>query len=136
MTWSMCLGWRALLLLGSAVSFRASSPLARRRVPEVASRGRPMSPAALVETPPAPSAQGMTSATSAMRVGVVLLNLGGPERSEDVEPFLYNLFADPDIIRLPRALSGLQVPLAWAIARSEHPRAVRRTIRSAGARRS
>ena len=74
--------WRALLLFVSAAAFRASSPLARRRVPEVASRGRPMSPAALVETPPAPSAQGMTSATSAMRVGVVLLNLGGPERSE------------------------------------------------------
>ena len=39
-------------------------------------------------------------------VGVLLLNLGGPERSEDVEPFLYNLFADPDIIRLPSSISG------------------------------
>ena len=110
--------WRALLLFVSAAAFRASSPLARRRVPEVASRGQPLSTAALVETPPAPSAQGYTGA---MRVGVVLLNLGGPERSEDVEPFLYNLFADPDIIRLPRALSGLQVPLAWAIARKRAP---------------
>ena len=35
------------------------------------------------------------------RVGVVLLNLGGPERIQDVGPFLYNLFADPEIIRLP-----------------------------------
>ena len=34
-------------------------------------------------------------------VGVVLLNLGGPERSEDVAPFLYNLFMDPAIIDLP-----------------------------------
>ena len=110
--------WRALLLFVSAAAFRASSPLARRRVPEVASRGQPLSTAALVETPPAPSAQAYTGA---MRVGVVLLNLGGPERSEDVEPFLYNLFADPDIIRLPRALSGLQVPLAWAIARKRAP---------------
>jgi ferrochelatase len=64
---------------------------------------------------------GAASASGAMRVGVVLLNLGGPERSEDVEPFLYNLFADPDIIRLPRALSGLQSPLAWAIAKRRSP---------------
>lgn len=34
-------------------------------------------------------------------VGVVLLNLGGPERVEDVEPFLYNLFMDPAIIDIP-----------------------------------
>lgn len=34
-------------------------------------------------------------------VGVVLLNLGGPRRSEDVEPFLYNLFMDPAIIDIP-----------------------------------
>ena len=35
------------------------------------------------------------------RVGVLLLNLGGPETLDDVEPFLYNLFADDSIIRLP-----------------------------------
>ena len=35
------------------------------------------------------------------RVGVMLLNLGGPEKLEDVYLFLYNLFADPEIIRLP-----------------------------------
>ena len=35
------------------------------------------------------------------RVGVVLLNLGGPTCAEDVEPFLYNLFMDPAIIDLP-----------------------------------
>ena len=35
------------------------------------------------------------------KVGVLLLNLGGPETLEDVEPFLYNLFADDSIIRLP-----------------------------------
>ncbi len=32
--------------------------------------------------------------------GILLLNLGGPERLEDVEPFLYNLFSDRRIIRL------------------------------------
>ena len=48
------------------------------------------------------------------RVGVVLLNLGGPERIQDVGPFLYNLFADPEIIRLPFPV--LQKPLAWLIS--------------------
>ena len=48
------------------------------------------------------------------RVGIVLLNLGGPERIQDVGPFLYNLFADPEIIRLP--IPALQKPLAWLIS--------------------
>lgn len=34
-------------------------------------------------------------------VGVVLMNLGGPEKIEDIEPFLYNLFMDPAIIDIP-----------------------------------
>jgi ferrochelatase len=48
------------------------------------------------------------------RVGIVLLNLGGPERIQDVGPFLYNLFSDPEIIRLP--ITALQKPLAWLIS--------------------
>ncbi|MEY3826901.1 MAG: hypothetical protein RLZZ148_1719 [Cyanobacteriota bacterium] len=48
------------------------------------------------------------------RVGVLLLNLGGPDRLEDVRPFLFNLFSDPEIIRLP--IKGLQKPLAWLIS--------------------
>ena len=35
------------------------------------------------------------------KVGVLLMNLGGPERINDVGPFLYNLFSDPEIIRTP-----------------------------------
>jgi ferrochelatase len=50
------------------------------------------------------------------RLGVLLLNLGGPEQLSDVRPFLYNLFADPEIIRLP--IPALQQPLAWLIASS------------------
>jgi protoporphyrin/coproporphyrin ferrochelatase len=50
------------------------------------------------------------------RVGVLLLNLGGPEKLEDVRPFLYNLFSDPEIIRLP--FPWLQKPLAWFISTS------------------
>ncbi|HTL89880.1 MAG TPA: ferrochelatase, partial [Leptolyngbya sp.] len=48
------------------------------------------------------------------RVGVLLLNLGGPDKIEDVRPFLYNLFADPEIIRIP--FPSLQRPLAWLIS--------------------
>ena len=48
------------------------------------------------------------------RLGVLLLNLGGPDNLEDVRPFLYNLFSDPEIIRLPSPL--LQAPLAWLIS--------------------
>ena len=48
------------------------------------------------------------------RVGILLMNLGGPERIQDVGPFLYNLFSDPEIIRLP--ISSLQKPLAWWIS--------------------
>ncbi|PWA36884.1 Ferrochelatase [Artemisia annua] len=50
------------------------------------------------------------------RVGVLLLNLGGPDTLHDVRPFLYNLFADPDIIRLPRLFRFLQRPLAQLIS--------------------
>ena len=48
------------------------------------------------------------------RVGVLLMNLGGPERIKDVGPFLYNLFSDPEIIRIPIKL--FQKPLAWFIS--------------------
>ncbi len=48
------------------------------------------------------------------KIGVLLLNLGGPERIKDVGPFLYNLFSDPEIIRLPIPI--FQKPLAWLIS--------------------
>lgn len=48
------------------------------------------------------------------RIGVLLLNLGGPDKIEDVRPFLFNLFSDPEIIRLP--FPWLQKPLAWFIS--------------------
>jgi len=48
------------------------------------------------------------------RFGVLLLNLGGPDQLEDVGPFLFNLFVDPEIIRLP--FTWLQRPLAWFIS--------------------
>ena len=48
------------------------------------------------------------------KIGVLLMNLGGPERITDVGPFLYNLFSDPEIIRTPFPV--FQKPLAWLIS--------------------
>ena len=55
------------------------------------------------------------------KVGVVLLQLGGPDSPEAVEPFLFNLFADPDIIDLPLAFL-FRRRLAAFIARRRAPR--------------
>jgi protoporphyrin/coproporphyrin ferrochelatase len=35
------------------------------------------------------------------KIAVVLLQFGGPDSLDAVEPFLFNLFSDPDIIKLP-----------------------------------
>src|ERR1700756_4511904 len=40
------------------------------------------------------------------RLGVVLFQLGGPDTLAAIEPFLYNLFCDPDIIDFPFARIG------------------------------
>jgi len=37
-----------------------------------------------------------------MKTAVVLVNLGGPDKLENVQPFLFNLFSDPDIFKLPK----------------------------------
>ncbi len=51
------------------------------------------------------------------RIGVVLFQLGGPDSADAVEPFLYNLFCDPDIIPLGPLGGILRKPLAWYISR-------------------
>ena len=40
------------------------------------------------------------------RIAVVLFQLGGPDTLEAIEPFLFNLFCDPDIIDFPGARIG------------------------------
>jgi ferrochelatase len=49
------------------------------------------------------------------RVGVVLFQLGGPDSLDAIEPFLYNLFCDPDIIDFPMARLARE-PLARLIS--------------------
>src|SRR4028118_41187 len=55
------------------------------------------------------------------KIGVVLLNLGGPDSLEAVEPFLYNLFSDPDIIDFPGSFL-FRNWLAKLISSKRHPR--------------
>eukprot|EP00611_Tribonema_gayanum_P018981 TRINITY_DN3233_c0_g1_i1.p1 TRINITY_DN3233_c0_g1~~TRINITY_DN3233_c0_g1_i1.p1 ORF type:complete len:486 (-),score=166.94 TRINITY_DN3233_c0_g1_i1:11-1468(-) len=82
--------------------------------------GKTVASAATVAVPVA-TADGAQHSVAA-KVGVLLLNLGGPERAEDVEGFLYNLFADPDIIRLPALLSVFQAPIAKIISSRRAPK--------------
>src|SRR4051812_5110308 len=49
------------------------------------------------------------------RLGIVLFQLGGPDSLGAIEPFLYNLFCDPDIIDFPFARLGRK-PLARLIS--------------------
>jgi len=54
-------------------------------------------------------------ARTTRRVGVVLFQLGGPDTLAAIEPFLFNLFCDPDIIDFPFARIGRK-PLAKLIS--------------------
>ncbi len=55
------------------------------------------------------------------RTAIVLFNLGGPDSLEAVEPFLYNLFVDPDIINFPGSFL-VRKWLARLISSRRHPR--------------
>ena len=55
-----------------------------------------------------------------MKLGVVLFQLGGPDSLENIQPFLYNLFCDPDIIDLPLAFL-FRKPLARLISSKRAP---------------
>ena len=53
-----------------------------------------------------------------MKKAVILFNLGGPDKLENVEPFLFNLFNDPAIISIP---SFIRYPLAKFISKRRAP---------------
>ena len=53
-----------------------------------------------------------------MKSAVILFNLGGPDKLESVEPFLFNLFNDPAIISIP---SIIRYPLAKFISKRRAP---------------
>ena len=53
-----------------------------------------------------------------MKKAVILFNLGGPDKLENVEPFLFNLFNDPAIISIPGIF---RYPLAKFISKRRAP---------------
>ena len=53
-----------------------------------------------------------------MKKAVILFNLGGPDKLESVEPFLFNLFNDAEILSVP---SIFRYPLAKFISRRRAP---------------
>lgn len=55
-----------------------------------------------------------------IKTAVVLFNLGGPDRPEAIQPFLFNLFSDPAIIRAPGPVRWM---LAHLISRRRAPKA-------------
>ena len=65
----------------------------------------------------------MSVHSAGRKLGVVLFQLGGPDSLDAIEPFLYNLFCDPDIIDFPFARIARQ-PLARLISttRARHVR--------------
>ena len=44
-----------------------------------------------------------------IKIAIILFNLGGPDQSKAIRPFLFNLFNDPAIIRIPQ-------PIRWCLA--------------------
>jgi protoporphyrin/coproporphyrin ferrochelatase len=54
-------------------------------------------------------------ARTSRRIGVVLFQLGGPDTLEAIQPFLFNLFCDPEIIDFPCARIARK-PLAMLIS--------------------
>src|ERR1700735_1113450 len=59
----------------------------------------------------------MTS-TPMPRTAVFLLNLGGPQTLDEVRPFLFQLFGDPKILRLP---TPVRLPLGLLISTLRAP---------------
>ena len=57
--------------------------------------------------------------------GVFFVNMGGPETTDDVESYLYNIFSDRNLIRLPLS-AFLQKPLARLLASRRTPKVKKR----------
>ena len=53
-----------------------------------------------------------------MKKAIILFSLGGPNKLENVEPFLFNLFYDPAILNLPKII---RYPMAKLISKRRAP---------------
>ncbi|MFA6279525.1 MAG: ferrochelatase [Bdellovibrionales bacterium] len=56
-----------------------------------------------------------------MKTAAILMSMGGPASLEGVRPFLFNLFKDPAILRLP---FFIRIPLAFYLARRREKAAI------------
>ena len=63
-----------------------------------------------------------------MKKAIILFNLGGPDKLENVDPFLFNLFNDPAILNLPTLF---RYPLAKLIS-IEEPQLQKKFMKSLG----
>ncbi len=59
---------------------------------------------------------------SGEKLGVLLVQLGGPESREELKPFLYELFVDPEILGIP--FVPLRKLVAWVIATARAPKSI------------
>jgi protoporphyrin/coproporphyrin ferrochelatase len=57
---------------------------------------------------------------SGEKLGVLLVQLGGPENRQQLKPFLYELFVDPEILGI--RFAPLRKLVAWAIATARAPK--------------
>jgi ferrochelatase len=54
------------------------------------------------------------------KLGVLLIQLGGPQKRADLQPFLYELFVDPEILTIP--FTPARKALAWLISTLRAPK--------------
>ena len=80
--------------LGSTAGSSATPAVMQRRRTAASPR------AVLADPSAASAARANFTPAKSVDVGVMLLNLGGPDSLENVEPFLYTLFSDPESITL------------------------------------
>jgi ferrochelatase len=65
------------------------------------------------------------------KTAVVLFNLGGPDSPQSIQPFLFNFFRDPNVVRLPAIFRWL---LAWWISFSRSKGAAKSSYNLIGGR--
>lgn len=116
-------GWASLLLCIACSAFQNKQRIRRVESPHVAPFGPSRTRRLAATTLLAPSSPSVSEGSDdRIKVGILMLNLGGPETTSDVEGFLYNLFKDPDIIRLPPFLRLLQPFIATIISKRRAPK--------------
>ena len=111
----------AALLELSGASLVPSPALRPEAPPRRCQRSASLRMGAFALKPTVPLAADVGAAYAKTKIGVLLLNLGGPDDLDAVEPFLYNLFSDPEIITLPSSLGWLNGPIAKIISKTRAP---------------